>query len=1092
MMTPLRMAVALAIGLLANGQAGESVFQEGVNGYVGTFDTEIVQGQPDAEGSKTSSLNPDGSDRGGVVQVLMRFDNIVGEGSNQVPTGKEVFAARLTLNVTGPGTPLDFHRMLIPWEDTVTWATIDEIGDGVTPDDATAAVDADVLAVPMPATVIEVELPVSTVQSWVDGSAENYGWVMIPTGTDGVDFSSSETATPTNRPKLTVVWGEPGQPFVNRSVGTPQGIVFEILDGSGAAGTDVLSDSVSLVFDGVEVTVDVTKNGDATTVSYDAPDLLPSNSEHSYTLSFSDNAGNEQSEVGTFAVPFYSTIPSVFKVDEADVDKADAGFNVKLHQQEIGRPTGNNLPSPVQQARGELLDPDFGEPYENLIDVSWPDEDGNWVDNPSFVDPQIYLEAGVINYNQDARDNVDASAGNFGPDNPLPGIPGLTDSTDNIAMEATAFLELEAGLYRMGVNSDDGFVVSSSLDPRDAFAAELGAFNGGRGSADTFFNFVVEEAGIYPFALYWWEGGGGANVEWFTEDLATGEQTLVNGAGDDAVKAYRTGPVAGSYASSIAPMAGEEDVPGDTSIEIVLEDGEGSVDQGSVKLIVNGEEVAADVSKMGSTTTISYSPATDFEPSTNVHVRVEFNDGIDNVREYSFRVQSSGFFTFQEGVNGYTGTFDTEIVQGQPDAEGSETAVLNPDGSDRGGVVQVLIRFDNLFGTGDGQIPPGEVIESAKLNLNITGAGTDLTLHRMLQPWEETVTWFDISADPLDPQGATADDVIAAAIPDTGFSAPARRVTVDIPASTIQSWLNGDVENNGWVMIPTGTDGVDFDSSEASEPSNRPELVITLSPWPPVYEGTVETVQVSDGNDDSEEHITEGNSIDIGSSDLELGAEGGGGDIQEIGVRFQGVNVPAGATITGARIQFTVDEADDEPTSLLFYGELTPDAAAFTETVGDITARIKTEAVVEWNDIPVWDSESVGAAGRDQSSPDLAAIVQELVDQDGWAAGNAMSFIISANPGGERTVESYNGSANQAPQLIIGYTGGGDAPVVPPAGGQPGPLTITADANGVTVEFEGTLQSADVVSGPYSNVDGATSPATFPAEGTAKFYRSVQ
>lgn len=169
-------------------------------------------------------------------------------------------------------------------------------------------------------------------------------------------------------------------------------------------------------------------------------------------------------------------------------------------------------------------------------------------------------------------------------------------------------------------------------------------------------------------------------------------------------------------------------------------------------------------------------------------------------------------------------------------------------------------------------------------------------------------------------------------------------------------------------------------------------------------------VRITDGNDDAEEHLTESNAMDIGSTDLELGAEGGGGDTQDIGIRFLNVNIPPLSTITNAWIQFTVDETDDEDTSVRIFGELSANPLAYADVAGNITARSRTTGFVDWNNIPIWDTE--GAAGADQQTPSLTAIVQEIIDQPGWAANNALAFILAANPGGERTAESYNGAFN--------------------------------------------------------------------------------
>ncbi len=60
-----------------------------------------------------------------------------------------------------------------------------------------------------------------------------------------------------------------------------------------------------------------------------------------------------------------------------------------------------------------------------------------------------------------------------------------------------------------------------------------------RGSTDTIFSFIVPKAGVYPFRCVWFEGNGGANLEWFTV-TTTGEKVLLNDtANPAALKAYR-------------------------------------------------------------------------------------------------------------------------------------------------------------------------------------------------------------------------------------------------------------------------------------------------------------------------------------------------------------------------------------------------------------------------------------------------------------------------------------------------------------------------------------------------------------------------
>jgi hypothetical protein len=54
------------------------------------------------------------------------------------------------------------------------------------------------------------------------------------------------------------------------------------------------------------------------------------------------------------------------------------------------------------------------------------------------------------------------------------------------------------------------------------------------------------------------------------------------------------------------------------------------------------------------------------------------------------------------------------------------------------------------------------------------------------------------------------------------------------------------------------------------------------------------------------------------------------------------------------------------------------------------------------------------------------------------------------------------------------------------------PIAIAQDAEGnIVITYEGTLEAADAVVGPYTAVQGATSPYTTPASGTARFFRAV-
>ena len=137
--------------------------------------------------------------------------------------------------------------------------------------------------------------------------------------------------------------------------------------------------------------------------------------------------------------------------------------------------------------------------------------------------------ASVINYSQEGF--AGGFAGSIEGDE---GIPGQSDEggTDNWAMAAVTYLDLPAGVVRFGVQSDDGYKVAAGLT-LDSSTPALSFFNG---VANDTFDVVVPQAGVYGFRMVWFERGGGAFVEWFTIDPATGKRTLINA--DGGIKAY--------------------------------------------------------------------------------------------------------------------------------------------------------------------------------------------------------------------------------------------------------------------------------------------------------------------------------------------------------------------------------------------------------------------------------------------------------------------------------------------------------------------------------------------------------------------------
>ncbi len=192
-----------------------------------------------------------------------------------------------------------------------------------------------------------------------------------------------------------------------------------------------------------------------------------------------------------------------------------------------------------------------------------------------------------------------------------------------------------------------------------------------------------------------------------------------------------------------------------------------------------------------------------------------------------------GAVTFQQGVNGYSGAQDVRIVTGTPSTNyGTEDRIYQNAGE------QVLIRFDQLFGNGPGQIPFGSIITSASLTVNVDNTGSQTSeIYRVLNlTWDQsTATWNSVvNGVQLNDVEASSTALTSVATNRTGY------VTYSGLESSLQAWSNGET-NNGWVITKSGADWR-FASSENATASIRPYLTVSYTlPVPPVVTTSVGT-----------------------------------------------------------------------------------------------------------------------------------------------------------------------------------------------------------------------------------------------------------
>jgi len=96
---------------------------------------------------------------------------------------------------------------------------------------------------------------------------------------------------------------------------------------------------------------------------------------------------------------------------------------------------------------------------------------------------------------------------------------------------------------RFGVNSDDGFKLTSAAESIPRPGAQLIILDGTAGFANTEANITVTQAGLYPFRLLWWENTGansGVELYTFAPGSTSGNRYLINDTNQaNSIRAYR-------------------------------------------------------------------------------------------------------------------------------------------------------------------------------------------------------------------------------------------------------------------------------------------------------------------------------------------------------------------------------------------------------------------------------------------------------------------------------------------------------------------------------------------------------------------------
>lgn len=287
--------------------------------------------------------------------------------------------------------------------------------------------------------------------------------------------------------------------------------------------------ALTFQLDGANITASSVAREDAVVrAQFSLPQPFVSGSTHTFKATFTTGEGQVVEDTVTFIAPQYHTLPA--SLGTAIGTGAQLGIKWRSHMTETARAAS------IAEAEVQLR----GGHGVSLHDPSGQTADG-------------YFEIDFVNFEQNAGEAGHFRASGDAPQNVEDvTFPGLPDGGDRMAGEALAFVEIPApGVYTMVVNSDDGFQLSvgTTNDPNNLV---LGKWDSTRGAADSQFYFQAEQAGVYLFRLLWFEGTGGASVEWFTVN-ADGTRALVGGTQPGALKAFRARTVGEPQIDTNAP-----------------------------------------------------------------------------------------------------------------------------------------------------------------------------------------------------------------------------------------------------------------------------------------------------------------------------------------------------------------------------------------------------------------------------------------------------------------------------------------------------------------------------------------------------------
>ena len=320
-------------------------------------------------------------------------------------------------------------------------------------------------------------------------------------------------------------------------------------------------------------------------------------------------------------------------------------------------------------------------------------------------------------------------------------------------------------------------------------------------------------------------------------------------------------------------------------------------------------------------------------------------------------------------------------------------------------------RYKNL------NIPRGAVITSATLRFTSAGLNNEATSFIIRAQATGSANEFSQNNNDISSRTLTSNNTVW----DSNNEWPNWEENITSPDLT--TVIQEVVDRNDWcggndlaiimesINSVAGSNRRTFSSDDGS--SSSPQLVVTYDES--TATGCIRDRFIYQVNGQKENAEERSNGYQSTGSELTFHD----GSNRYIATRFNNVNLPMGATVLNAYLEFTAYQNGlDSGAKMIIQGVNEDDPDNFSAYPRYLlNNKDKTSIAVNWNNIPKWYRNTV------YQSPSIAPIVQEIVDRAGWRQGNDMMILMSGFNNAKRGGYSYNGKPSGATRLVVEFEG---------------------------------------------------------------------